>query len=112
MALFWRHDFDLQVVNLSSNFIDAIINCGKDDGWHFTGFDGALETLRCPESWNVLRALQTLYSLPWLCAGDFNTKSNEKLGGHICPNKQEQDFRDVIDECGFRDLGYVGNKFT
>ncbi|XP_050289699.1 uncharacterized protein LOC126727832 [Quercus robur] len=23
-----------------------------------------------------------------------------------------QDFRDVIDECGFRDLGYMGSKFT
>ena len=23
-----------------------------------------------------------------------------------------QEFRDVIDECGFRDLGFIGNKFT
>ena len=23
-----------------------------------------------------------------------------------------QEFRDVLDECGFRDLGYVGGKFT
>ena len=46
--------------------------------------------------------------------GDFNEiiKSHEKLGGRLRPHQQMQDFRDVLDECGFVDLGFVGNKFT
>ena len=46
--------------------------------------------------------------------GDFNEilKSHEKLGGRPRPLTQMQEFRDVIDECGFRDLGFIGNKFT
>ena len=32
--------------------------------------------------------------------------------GRPCPIAQMQEFRDVIDECGFRDLGFIGNKFT
>ena len=28
------------------------------------------------------------------------------------PNKQMEDFRDVLKECGFQDLGFSGNKFT
>jgi len=28
------------------------------------------------------------------------------------PSKQMEDFRDVLDECGFQDLGFNGNKFT
>ena len=46
--------------------------------------------------------------------GDFNeiTKQDEKLGGVIRPHNQMPLFRDVIDECSFMDLGYVGSKFT
>ena len=48
--------------------------------------------------------------MPWICAGDFNeiTRAHEKLGGRLRPFRQMQEFRDVLDECGFRDLGYVG----
>ena len=114
LAIFWKQDFDLQVVNSSPNFIDTIINCDKDDVWWFISFYGAPGTSRHPESWNLLRGLNTLTFIPWLCAGDFNeiTKIDEKLGGWTRPNNQTQDFRDVIDEVGFRDLGYVGSKFT
>lgn len=46
--------------------------------------------------------------------GDFNeiTKQDEKKGGAFRPHNQMQLFRDVIDECNFMDLGYVGPKFT
>ena len=36
----------------------------------------------------------------------------KKLGGAIRPHNQMQLFRDVIDECSFMDLGYMGPKFT
>nr|POE59891.1 hypothetical protein CFP56_39460 [Quercus suber] len=46
--------------------------------------------------------------------GDFIEilKSHEKVGRRPQPLVQMQEFRDVIDECGFQDLGFVGNKFT
>jgi len=49
-----------------------------------------------------------------MCVGDFNeiTRTEEKLGGRLRPNCQIQSFRDVIDEVGFKDLGYVGDRFT
>ena len=52
--------------------------------------------------------------LPWLCMGDFNeiTRQSEKLGGSIRSQAQMQLFRDVIDECGFMDLGFTGSQFT
>ena len=31
LALFWRQDFDLQVKNFGQNFIDVVINLGKED---------------------------------------------------------------------------------
>ena len=66
------------------------------------------------ESWNLLRDLNSRMDLPWLCMGDFNeiTRQSEKLGGSIRSQAQMQLFRDVIDECGFMDLGFTGVQFT
>ena len=52
--------------------------------------------------------------MPWLCGGDFNelTRQEEKLGGAARNHGQMQLFKDVLDECGFMDLGFVGSQFT
>ena len=61
-----------------------------------------------------MRNLKTRSQAPWLCAGDFNevTKQSEKLGGRTRPHNQMQAFRDILEECGIMDLGFVGSKFT
>lgn len=112
--MFWKSDIDLTVVESSPNFIDAVFNHGKENSWRFTSFYGALETHNHHLSWNILRHLLQKSSLPWLCARDFNeiTRSYEKADGRLRPYRQMQDFCDIIDKCGFVDLGFVGNKFT
>ena len=87
LALFWKKDFDLQVVSSSLNHIDTVIFGGTDKAWRFTGFYGAPETHHCSDSWNLLRNLHNQLSLPWLCGGDFNelVKSHEKKGGRPRP---------------------------
>ena len=98
----------------SPNHIDAIVNKGKDDAWRFTGFYGEPDTQNHHISWATLRNLKAMHSLTWICVGDFNeiTRAHEILEGKLRPFRQMQDFRDVLDECRFRDLGYVGGKFT
>ena len=51
--------------------------------------------------------------LPWLCMGDFNEIlfTDEKRGGRVCLYGQMQAFRDVLDTCGFVDLGFTGLEF-
>ena len=39
-------------------------------------------------------------------------RSNEKHGERMQSQSQMQLFRDVIDECGFLDLGFVGPQYT
>ena len=114
LALFWKHNVDLQVQTSSKNHIDAIINKGADGAWRLTGFYGDPVTHKRFESWNLLRDLDSRMDLPWLCIGDFNeiTRQSEKLGGSIRSQAQMQRFRDVIDECGFMDLGFTGSQFT
>ena len=114
LVLFWKKDFDLQVMSSSQNHIDVLINKGKENVWHFTGFYGAPETQLRSESWDLLRDLNNRFSVLWLCGGDFNEllKSHEKLGGRLRSYGQMQKFREVLDECGLCDLVFVGNKFT
>ena len=41
-----------------------------------------------------------------------NTKAEEKKGSALRPERQMKEFRDTLDFCGFRDVGYVGSPFT
>ena len=52
--------------------------------------------------------------LPWLCAGDFNEvlEAHEQIGGRVRPERQMDGFREVMDVCGFTDLGYIGLPYT
>ena len=61
-----------------------------------------------------MRTLNHHPDVPWMCAGDFNEiiRQGEKLGGVIRNHRQMQLFRDVLDECGFLDLGFLGSRFT
>ena len=90
------------------------MNKGKEDEWRFIGFYRESKTANHHLSWSCLRSLKSRNSIPWLCAKDFNEiiRSHEKIGGRQRPIRQMKDFRDVLDECGFKDLGFVGGKFT
>ena len=114
LALYWRNSLDLSIDTFSKNHIDAIINKGTEEAWRFTGFYREPITQKRFESWNKLRQLNNKYNLPWLCAGDFNeiARSSEKLGGSNRSQTQMQLFKDVMDECEFMDLGYVGSPFA
>ena len=83
LALYWRDSIDLDVDSFSKNHIETIINKGTEDGWRLTGFYGEPMTHKRSKSWDMLRQLNNRYSLPWICAGDFNKllRSYEKLGG-------------------------------
>ncbi|XP_075633609.1 uncharacterized protein LOC142606093 [Castanea sativa] len=52
--------------------------------------------------------------MPWLYARDFNevAKQSEKMGGRARHHAQMQAFQDILDECGFMDLGFVGPMCT
>ena len=66
------------------------------------------------DSWSVLRHLDSQFALPRVCIGDFNeiTRVDEKLRGVVWHEKHMQDFRDCLDFCGLKDLGYSSLPFT
>ena len=63
LVLFWKKDFDLQVLSSSNNHVDTLINRGKENVWRFIGFYGAPETQLRGESWDLLRDLNNRVSV-------------------------------------------------
>lgn len=65
-------------------------------------------------SWDQLTRPEATNSLTWLCCGDFNKILivDEKIGGRTRGARQMQGFQQVVDECGFKDLGFSGPKYT
>ena len=114
LALFWTADSNVDVQSFSENHIDAIIDHGVDDAWRLTGFYGDPETASRENSWSMLRTLSTRFTLPWLCIGDFNEilYADEKQGWLDRPERQMQGFRDALDFCRLKDLGFNGFPFT
>ena len=93
------------------------VEIGGNDGsgrWRFTGFYGQPETSRRKETWQILERLGSSNSLPWLCIRDYNEilSDAEKLGGNPRAPKLMERFKEAMNRCRFRDLGYVGSRFT
>lgn len=114
LVLFWKNTVNLTVEDSSKYFIDAWIDKNLDQRWRFTGFYGEPETARRHEAWSKLRHLNHHPNVPWVCVGDFNeiVSQEEKVEGAQRPHNPMQLFRDVINECGFMDLGFSGLRFT
>ena len=114
LVLFWKNSINIDVVDSHMYFIDTIINENTENAWRFTGFYGESETHRRSKAWSKLRSLNSRMNIPWICGGDFNeiVRQEEKWSEASKDHNQMQLFRDVIDECQFMDLAYVGPKFT
>ena len=114
LVLYWKVSINLMVEDSDRYYIDAMIDKNKENEWRLMGFYGEPNTARRHEAWDKLRALNSQQEKPWLCFGDFNEiiKQDEKLRGSRRPHNQMQQFREVIDECGFMDVGFEGSKYT
>ena len=106
LVLFWKSIINLTVKDMSKYHIDAFINKNTDEE--------CPKTCRRHTAWTKLQRLNSHPNVPWLCARDFNEilKQEEKQGGTLCSHNQMQQFREVLNECCFLDLGFVGPKFT
>ena len=114
LALYWKLDFVVNVQSFSNHQIDAFINQGVDDAWRFIGFYGDPDIASQENSWSLLRDLSQRSSLPWICMGDFNKIlfAEEKLEWLDRLERQMQSFRDALDFCRLKDLGFNGYPFT
>ncbi|KAK3211937.1 hypothetical protein Dsin_016643 [Dipteronia sinensis] len=78
LCLFWTEEIDVSLLSYSKFHIDVQVRTQR-----LTGFYGHPEPAQRHHAWTLLRRLYGIYSLPWLCAGDFNEilEDTEKQGG-------------------------------
>ena len=115
LALFWNDDVPLQIRTTSVHHIDAVVNPGPGlPAWRITGFYGYADTGERDKSWQLLRDLTDLDSLPWMIIGDFNEilNSDEKIDGVPRPERQMRGFRDAMAYGELVDLGFHGTMAT
>lgn len=73
LGLFWGEDVKVRVRSKSARFIDVELEGGHGDPkWRLTGFYGHPKTRMRYLSWEAIRDLYDVDSLPWTIVGDFN----------------------------------------
>ena len=72
LALFWKRDVDVTLKSISKYHIDVLVK--EEDGrvWRLTGIYGEPKAEEKKKTWRLMRILNNLYKMPWLCLGDFN----------------------------------------
>ena len=115
LAMFWRKEVNLEIKSFSRHHIDAVVTEeGFGFKWRLTSFYGHPKTHWRKESCRYLDTLNRQFHLPCLCFGDFNEilSVEEKLRGAPRSQQQMEAFRNIINKCGFKDMGYSGFDFT
>lgn len=96
LSIGWKDDVLIQLQSYSTNHMDVVV-CESDGmlTWRLIGFYGALEKSNKDASWELLRNLKGIQSLPWLVVGDFNDImfSFEKQGGRLRNERNMAKFR-------------------
>ncbi|XP_074283536.1 uncharacterized protein LOC141608084 [Silene latifolia] len=112
LAFMWKKHVRCTFRSASVHHMDFEI-MGDDGSWRATGFYGWPSVSERHLSWELLRLLGTQYNGPWVCIGDFNEVlfATEMKGG-VRPQRQMNNFREAVDDCGLRDVDFEGYLFT
>lgn len=115
LALLWKENVNVRVQSYFHCHIDAIVHdTSVNTTWRATGFYGHLDAAQRSSSWKLLETLNAQLDLPWVVFGDFNeiTHIDEKCGWTERDANQMESFRNALDNCELRDLGFIGQRFT
>ncbi|KAH9708700.1 reverse transcriptase domain-containing protein [Citrus sinensis] len=114
LALYWNSSHNVRLLKFGRNFIDVQVENADSRTWRCTGFYGFPETSKRRDSWELLRSLSSISSLPWVCIGDFNDllHNSEKRGRCQHSNWKLQGFRAAVSDSGLVDLGMEGYQYT
>lgn len=114
IALLWRNEGGIKVTSSCNNYIDFEVTHDQLGRWRYTGYYGFPERGRRVDSWNMMRNMASMSTLPWCLIGDFNdmVTLDEKKGGVRLPRMLLAGFSEAIEDCGLVDLGFTGERFT
>jgi hypothetical protein len=115
LALFWDENIRVDLSAIDDRYIDvSVLEDPLSDPWRATFVYGEPRVEDRHRMWEILQRLKTRSTEPWIVIGDFNKAmwqyehfSETKRG-----EKQMADFREVLECCGLRDVGFSGVPWT
>ncbi|XP_021751245.1 uncharacterized protein LOC110716900 [Chenopodium quinoa] len=114
ISLWWK-GVDVAIVSFSINHF--VVDIKDNQGitrWRAIRIYGWPEGENKHKTWNLMRNMRSSCEVPCLMFGDFNEIicMSEKKGGAVRRENGMNEFKDTIDDCFLRDLGYSGSPFT
>ncbi|GAU29062.1 hypothetical protein TSUD_278180, partial [Trifolium subterraneum] len=114
LAVFWKDSSKCRVLNYTRNFINMLVEDEQWGEWRLTCYYGYPERSRRRATWDLLRALGNMSSIPWCIIGDFNDllSQADKKGIHPHPNGLCMGFRQAVSDCDLKNIPIEGHQFT
>lgn len=76
LAKLWSSKVTVEIKSYSCHHFDVMVHSEKGGYWRCTSIYGHLELAHKKYTWNLLKRLAILSSLPWLSFEDFNENLN------------------------------------
>ncbi|KAL6130625.1 hypothetical protein ACLB2K_069004 [Fragaria x ananassa] len=116
VALFWQDGLDIRFLSKSKSHVDVEIQAvdGLGVRWRMIGLYGNPLASERHLTWDLLRDLYDVSTIPWVVIGDFNeiVQDNEKDGGVPQNLNQMMRFQSALDDTELLDLGFQGAPYT
>lgn len=114
LGVLWKRHVQCQITGYSQNHIDVVFSENNMVDWRMSCFYGFSERGMRRNSWNLIKNLAGISSLPWCIWGDFNDMLYEadKKGNSSHPRSLLEGFRSTIEFCQLTELSLVRGKYT
>lgn len=102
LAMLWSFEvkIKIKIKSYSCHHVDVVVLSEKGSYWRCTGIYGHLELAHKQHTWNLLKRLAIISSLPWLSFEDFNENLNlnENIEGNEKQASMITDFKKALKE--------------
>ncbi|KAL2899875.1 hypothetical protein RDABS01_024957 [Bienertia sinuspersici] len=114
LGLWWRN-VNAHLISFSDHHIAVEVRGGNNEPlWAAVGVYGWADNMSKHLTWKLMREIKEYATIPIVFFGDFNEilSETEKEGGASRDERRMDAFRETVDVCLLRDLGFTGSMFT
>lgn len=113
LAMLWKDSYQVDVLSSDIRIIDLKVTCGVSSFFLTCVYGDPVQAKR-RDVWDHIVSIGLNRDEAWILAGDFNELlSNEKKsGGAIRSDSSFWDFRNMVQNCKLREIGFTGNSLS
>ena len=70
--MMWKEGIKIEIKSYSKHHINAVVQNNEGSSWRCTRVYDNPKTEERKHTWELIRRLSGMSSIPWICFGDFN----------------------------------------